>query len=288
MAVRDKKIQKLLDMKKEAEVKVERKLRKLEDNKFQLEDGVVTKAEFTKKKMELSDEIKGLRGRINRLDKQRLSLEKKEKEKMEEEDKEWEQKEMANLEKARKEWKEERAELIDKKKKKLKKKMRKATAVSEAGALAAEDEHEEDVSEEELEVRSFMKAFVGSYIDEIKGQFKKRSERERFPIYKNYPFMVTVVKKEPASVAATAPATPAAEPAAETPTPAPIQSLPETLLVFSHPQHDKLVVNTIKEEKFAIEHYKNIFHTTFIATKDWSEERGKELGVEVAKKDISS
>ena len=278
MAVRDKKIQKLLDMKKEAEVKVEQKLRKLED-------GVVTKAEFTKRKMQLSDEIKGLRGRINRLDKQRLSLEKKEKEKMEEEDKEWEQKEMANLEKARKEWKEERAELIGKKKKKLKKKMKKATSVSEAGALAAKDEHEEDVSEEELEVRSFMKAFVGSYIDEIQGQFKKRSERERFPIYKNYPFMVTVVKKEPA---AAAPATPAAEPAAETPTPPPTQSLPETLLVFSHPQHDKLVVNTIKEEKFAIEHYKNIFHTTFVATKDWSEERGKELGVEAAKKDISS
>jgi hypothetical protein len=198
---------------------------------------------------------------------------------MVEEDEEWEKKEMANLEKARKEWKEERAELIEKKKKKIKKKAKVLT--SEAGASKVEDEHEEDVSEEELEVRSFMKAFVGSYIDEIKGQFKKRSERERFPIYKNYPFMVTVVKKEPTTAAP-------AEPAAETPSPPPTQMLPETLLVFSHPQHDKLVVNTIKEEKFAIEHYKNIFHTTFVATKDWSEERGKELGVEAAKKDISS
>ncbi|MEM2976681.1 MAG: hypothetical protein QXW06_03385, partial [Thermoplasmata archaeon] len=107
----ERKIRKLTEMIEEAKKEVLELEGRLERAKKRCDEGEITKADFSKARMELSNRIRGQRSRIVRLEKARLNLERKMREEAEEKEAEARKREELRAERRREREKERRRRL---------------------------------------------------------------------------------------------------------------------------------------------------------------------------------
>jgi hypothetical protein len=271
-------IRKLLKMIEEREDEIYRCEEEIERSRKRLENKERgwSKARFQKIKIRYTEKIRGLRGTINRLEKQRLNIERREKEKEEEEKVELERTLAVEEEEEREKTKKKRAKKRMKKgrvkKKKVKKKKKKV---------------KKELSEKEMMMYSFTRTFVKSYRGGIKGAFdkKKKKKRKRFELYGKYPYRVTVVYKEPEIVETETEEKTEGEESKKKVVKVK-EASGEVMLVFSSPGSEELVIDSVEEKGFNIADYKDIFRTLLIDVKRWSAAEAEAVAKEYLEKDL--
>jgi hypothetical protein len=274
------KLLKLVEEKQENAVKYEEAIAKARAKLENKESGW-SKARFNKLKMEYSEKIRGIRATINRLEKQRLNIERRERDEQEEEEEKIEKEMLVEEE-------EERLMARARKAKLAKKKLKKGKKVVKAQTMH-EEKVQRDLSEDEKRMFDFASGFVKAYRSGMKGKFEDKAERRRFELYGKYPYKVTVVFKEPEVVEQVV--KPEGEQPAEAPKPAVVVETPkgpeEVMLVFSAPNSKDLELEAMEEGKFDIGKYKDIFRTVVLMVEDWTTEEAQVLAEAYIKRDTS-
>lgn len=266
------KLLRLIEEKQEDIIKCEEEIVKARSRLENRERGW-TKAKYTKVKMKYSEKIRGLRGTINRLEKQRLNIERSEREKELEEQEldEWE--ESLAAEEERLLMKERKAKRSKKKAKKKKKKkaVKREEAVVEKKALSAEEKR----------MVEFGRTFVASYRSLIKSEVEEKKARLGLEIYGKYPYHVTVVHKAPEVVEEEV-----GEGEEKKKVVRKAAGPSEAMLVFSSPRCEGLKVDTVEEKDFVLSEYKDIFRTVLVQVKNWSKDEAKAQAEEQAARDM--
>jgi|GEM_PF-1346572 len=270
------KLLRLIEEKNSEAIKAEEEIEKAR-NKLENKESGWSKAKYNKLKMEYSEKIRGLRATVNRLEKQRLHIERLERDEQEEEEEKIEKELLVEEEEERLASKARRAKLA---KKKLKhKKTAKVVKTSEG------DKVERELSETEKKMFEFATGFIKSYRASVKAKFEDKSERTRFEIYAKYPYKVIIVFKEPETVEQiVAPAE------GEAPKPKVVekpQGPEEVMLVFCTPGAEELALEAVEEKKFDIGKYKDIFRTVVLTVEDWTTEEAQVFAEDYVKRDTS-
>ena len=270
------KLLKLVEEKNETAVRYEEEIEKARTKLDNKESGW-SKARFSKLKMEYSEKIRGIRATVNRLEKQRLNIERREREEREDEEEEIEKELLVEEEEERLMAKARRAKIAKKKltHKKTAKVVRTLTG----------DKVERELSETEKKMFDFATGFVKSYRAGVKAKFENKSERTRFEIYRKYPYKVIVVFKEPETVEQIV------KPAeGEAPKPKVVekaQGPEEVMLVFCSPNAKEFELEAVEEKKFDLGKYKDIFRTVVLTVEDWTTEEAQVLSEDYVKRDTS-
>lgn len=267
-----RKISRLLRMIEEKQADIIKLEERIEDARRKLENKERgwTKARYAKVKMKITEKLRALRGAVNRLDKSRLSIERRERDMEEEEIEELERSLAVEAEEEKllmKEKKAKRRKKMKKKKKKGKKKVKK------------EEKVEKDISAEEKRMHSFAKAFVKSYRSGMRSRFDKKKDRTCHELYGKYPYMVTVVFKKPVIEE---------EETGEGEKKKVVKKRAgplEVMLVFSSPKSEKLDVEAVEERSFNLGKYRDIFRTLLVPVSKWSDTEAKDLAGEYLVKD---
>jgi hypothetical protein len=274
------KLLKLIEEKQEAAVKYEEEIEKARIKLENKESGW-SKARFNKLKMEYSEKIRGIRATVNRLEKQRLNIERLKREEKEEEEEKIVKELLVEEEEERLMAKARKAQLAKKKTKKGKKVV-KAMAIHE-------EKVQRDLSDDEKRMFEFATGFVKSYRSGLKGKYDDKAERKRFELYGKYPYKVTVVFKEPEVVEQVV--KPEGEQPAEGAKPAAVIEKPkgpeEVMLVFSAPNSADLEIEAVEDGKFDLGKYKDIFRTVVLMVEDWTTEEAQALAEDYIKRDTS-
>jgi hypothetical protein len=270
------KLLKLVEEKNELAVKYEEEIEKARIKLENKESGW-SKARYSKLKMEYSEKIRGIRATVNRLEKQRLNIERRDREEREDEEEEIEKELLVEEEEERLMAKARKAKIA---KKKLKHKKTAKVVKTSTG-----DKVERELSDTEKQMFDFATGFVKSYRAGVKAKFEDKSERTRFEIYRKYPYKVIVVFKEPETVEQVV------KPAeGEAPKPKVVekpQGPEEVMLVFCAPNSEELALEAVEEKKFDLGKYKDIFRTVVLTVEDWTTEEAQVLAEDYVKRDTS-
>lgn len=274
------KLLKLIEEKQEDAIKYEEEIEKARCKLENKESGW-SKARFNKLKMEYSEKIRGIRATVNRLEKQRLNIERRDREEDDEEAEKLQKEALVEEEEERLMAKARKARLT----KKMKRKGKKVVTVT----TVKDEKVQRDLSDDETRMFEFTTGFVKSYRSGLKGKFEDKAERRKFELYIKYPYKVTIVFKEPEVVEQAV--KPEGEQPAEGPKPAAVVEKPkgpeEVMLVFSAPKSEELVLEAIEEGKFDIGKYKDIFRTVVLTVEDWTSEEAQVLAEDYIKRDTS-
>jgi hypothetical protein len=276
------KLLRLIEEKHEEVIKCEEEIEKARA-KLENKDSGWSKARFSKFKLEHSEKIRGLHATINRIEKQRLNIERREREDREKEEEDM-QKELLVEEE------EERLMAKARKAKLAKKQERKKKKVVKVFHKEGDEQSEKELSGDEKRMFEFASGFVKTYRAGLKTKFEKKSERVKFELYGKYPYKITLVYKEPEVVEKVEkPA--AAEGEAAAPAPVTVKEQPkgpdEVMLVFSAPNSKDLQFEAVEEKAFDIGKYKDIFRTVVLTVEDWTPEEAQVMAEDYIKHDTS-
>jgi len=276
------KLLKLIEEKHEQVMKCEEEIEKAR-TKLENKESGWSKARFSKLKLEYSEKIRGLRATMNRIEKQRLNIERRDREEREKEEEDIQKELLVEEEEERLMAKARKAKLAKKQEKKKKKVVK---IIHKEGDEQAETE----LSSDEKRMFEFASGFVKSYRSGLKGKFEKKSERFKFELYGKYPYKITLVYKEPEIVEKVEKAT-AAEGEAAAPAPVTVKEQPkgpeEVMLVFSAPNSKDLLFEAVEEKKFDIGKYKDIFRTVVLMVEDWTPEEAQVMAENYVKRDMN-
>lgn len=270
------KLLRMIEEKQEQAIRYEEEIEKAR-SKLENKESGWSKAKFNKLKMDYSEKIRGIRATVNRLEKQRLNIERREREEQEEEEEKLVKELLVEEEEERLMAKARKAKLAKKKLKK--KKVVKATTLKE-------EKVQRELSEDEQRMFDFATGFIKSYRTTMKGKFEDKAERKRFELYGKYPYKVTIVYKAPEIVEQVVKPEgdqPATQPAiVEKP-----KGPEEVMLVFSAPNSKDLVLEAVEDGKFDLGKYKDIFRTVVLSVEDWTTEEAQVLAEDYVKRDTS-
>ena len=270
------KLLKLVEEKNSEAIKYEEEIEKAR-SKLENKESGWSKARFSKLKMEYSEKIRGIRATVNRIEKQRLNIERRDRDEREDEEEEIEKELLVEEE-------EERL-MARARKAKLAKKKLKHKKTAKVIKTADGDKIERELSETEKKMFDFATGFVKSYRAGVKAKFEDKSERTRFEIYNKYPYKVIVVFKEHETVETIV------KPAeGEAPKPKVVekaQGPQEVMLVFCSPAAKEFELEAVEEKKFDIGKYKDIFRTVVLTVDDWTTEEAQALSEDYVKRDTS-
>lgn len=261
----------LIEEKQEQIIKCEERM---EDARRRLENRERgwSKARYAKVKMKLSEQVRGLRGAINRLEKQRLNVERREREQEEEEIEELERSIAIEAEEEKLLMKEKKAKTRKKMKKKKKKKVKKRSD--------KEEKVKRELSEAEKRMETFAMTFVKAYRSGVKGRFEDKKKRSRIELYGKYPYHVTVVFKVP-EIEEVELGEGEEKKVVKKKKVGPL----DVMLVFSSPRTEELEVDMVEEKGFDLGNYKEIFRTVLVPVSKWSEAEAKSLAEEYVVRD---
>jgi hypothetical protein len=270
-------IRKLLKMIEEREDEIIRCEEEIEKSRKKLENKERgwSKAKYQKLKIKYTEKIRGLRGTINRLEKQRLNIERRERDKEEEEREELERSMAVEEEEERARLKRKKAKKRKKQKAKEKKKKKKKKTKKKKKA--------KKLTEKEKKMFGFAETFVKTYRAGIKDSIKKKKKRRRFELYGKYPYRVTMVYKEP-EIVETEEKDEGAD--AKKKVVKVTETSGEVMLVFSSPDSEKLITDFVEEKDFNIAEYKDIFRTLLLDVRKWSGKEAEALATEYLNKDL--
>jgi hypothetical protein len=271
------KLLKLIEDKNEQALKCEEEIEKARIKLENKESGW-SKARYNKLKMEYSEKIRGLRATINKLEKARLNIERRERDEQEEEEEKIEKELLVEEEEERLMAKARKAKLA---KKKLKKKKKTVKVVKTVDG----EKVDRELSASEKKMFDFATGFVKSYRAGVKAKFEDKTERKRFEIYGKYPYKVLVVYKETEVVEQMVKPT-----EGEAPKPKVVEKAPgpeEVMLVFCTPGAEELQLEAVEEKKFDIGKYKDIFRTVVLTVEDWTPEEAQVFAEDYVKRDTS-
>ena len=272
------KLLKMIEEKNAEAIKFEEEIEKARAKLDNKESGW-SKARFNKLKMDYSEKIRGARATVNRLEKQRLHIERLERDEQEEEQEKIDKEMLVEEE-------EERLMAKARKAKLAKKKLHHKKGVKIV-KKADGDKVSRELSEDEKKMFEFTTGFVKSYRAAVKAKFEDKAERTRFEIYAKYPYKVIVVFKEPETVEqVVAPA----EGSTEAPKPKIVEKPKgpeEVMLVFWSPGAEALELEAVEEKKFDLGKYKDIFRTVVLSVEDWTAEEAQVFAEDYVKRDTS-
>jgi len=273
----------LIEDKNEEALRYEQEIEKARQKLENKETGW-SKARYNKLKMEYSEKIRGIRATVNRLEKQRLNIERREREEQEEEDEEIAKELAIEAEEERLMAKARRAKLA-------KKKQRNKKTVKAVVRKGGDEKEERARSEEEQRMFDFASSFVRTYRTNMKSKFEKK-DRKRFELYGKYPYKVTVVYKEPEVVEKVVKpegAAPAEGDKAQ-PSAAIVEKAGgpmDVMLVFSHPNAEELELEAVEDKQFDLGKYKDIFRTVVMSVEEWSPEEAQAIAEDYVKRDTN-